>query len=215
VLDTLDAVPSRSAARHALDLTDDALVIGLLPGSRHGEVARMLPLMRETAARLSARWPAARFVVAQAPTVDDDIVKIGLAGAENIRVIRDATHAVLRASDLAVITSGTATLEAGLLGTPMVVCYKLSRTSELLGRLTLRVPWISLVNIILGRGVVPELFERRHVTVDRVAAEAATLIESAETRATQTSAFVELRAMLGRPGVGARAASLILAGGSR
>ena len=215
VLDTLDAAPSRAAARRTLDLTDDALVIGLLPGSRHGEVARMLPLMRETAARLSARWPAARFVVAQAPTVDDDIVKIGLAGAENIRVIRDATHAVLRASDLVVITSGTATLEAGLLGTPMIVCYKLSRTSELLGRLTLRVPWISLVNIILGRGVVPELFERRHVTVDRVAAEAATLIESAETRATQTSAFVELRAMLGRPGVGARAASLILAGGSR
>jgi len=215
VLDGLDAAPSRATARRALDLAADALVIGLLPGSRCGEVGRMLPLMRETAARLSARWPAVRFVVAQAPTVDDDVVRTSIAGAEGIRIVRDATHAVLRASDVVLVTSGTATLEAALLGTPMVVCYKLSRTSELLGRLTLRVPWISLVNIVLGRGVVPELFERRHVTVDRVVIEAAALVENADARAAQTAAFSELRAALGEPGVGERAASLILADGRR
>jgi len=215
VLDSLDAAPTRATARRALDLAADALVIGLLPGSRRSEVGRMLPLMRDTAARLSARWPAARFVVAQAPTVDDDVVRTSIAGAEGIRVVRDATHAVLRASDVVLVTSGTATLEAALLGTPMVVCYKLSRTSELLGRLTLRVPWVSLVNIVLGRGVVPELFERRHVTVDRVVIEAVALVENADARAAQTAAFSELRAALGEPGVGERAASLILAGGLR
>jgi len=215
VLDSLDAAPTRATARRALDLAADALVIGLLPGSRRSEVGRMLPLMRDTAARLSARWPAARFVVAQAPTVDDDVVRTSIAGAEGIRVVRDATHAVLRASDVVLVTSGTATLEAALLGTPMVVCYKLSRTSELLGRLTLRVPWVSLVNIVLGRGVVPELFERRHVTVDRVVIEAVALVENADARAAQTAAFSELRAALGAPGVGERAASLILAGGLR
>src|SRR5205085_8644621 len=103
------------------------------PGRRHGAVARLLPLMRETAARLSTRWPAARFVVARAPTVDGNIVQALVADVPSIRTVPDAAHAVIRASDLVLVTSGTATLEAALLGTPMVVCYKLSRTSELLG----------------------------------------------------------------------------------
>jgi lipid-A-disaccharide synthase len=213
VLDTVEAAPSRAEARRALDLDDDALVIGLLPGSRHGEVARMLPLMRATAVRLSSRWPAARFLLAQASTVDAELVHASIAGAPAIRVVRDATHAVIRAADLVLVTSGTATLEAGLLGTPMVVCYKLSRTTEMLGRLTLRVPWISLVNIVLGRRVVPELFERRHVTVDRIAAEAAALVDDTERRAVQTAAFAELRDALGEPGVGERAAAIVLGGG--
>jgi lipid-A-disaccharide synthase len=215
VLDALAAAPSRAAARRTLDVGDDTPVIGLLPGSRRGEVARMLPLMREAAVRLSARWPAARFVVAQAATLDGPLVRSTLGDAPGIRVVRAATHAVIRAADLLLVASGTATLEAALLGTPMVVCYKLSRTSELLGRMTLRVPWISLVNIVLGRGVVPELFERRHVTVDRVVDEAVTLLESPEARAAQVDAFAELRAELGEPGVGMRAAHIILGGGLR
>jgi lipid-A-disaccharide synthase len=215
VLDALAAAPSRDAARRTLDVGDDTPVIGLLPGSRRGEVARMLPLMREAAVRLTARWPAARFVVAQAATLDEHLVRSTLGDAPGIRVVRDATHAVIRASDLLLVASGTATLEAALLGTPMVVCYKLSRTSELLGRMTLRVPWISLVNIVLGRGVVPELFERRHVTVDRVVDEAVTLLESPEARAAQLDAFAELRSVLGEPGVGMRAAQILLGGGLR
>ena len=212
-VDALATAPSRAVARRALDLPEDALVIGLLPGSRHGEVARMLPLMRETAARLSARWPAARFVVAQAPTLDGSLVQGIIGATPGIRVVREATPAVIRAADLLLVTSGTATLEAALLGTPMVVCYKLSRTSELLGRMTLRVPWISLVNIVLGRRVVPELFERRHVTVDRIVDEAAALLENMQARTAQLTAFAELRAELGEPGVGMRAAQILLGAG--
>ncbi len=215
VVDALAAAPSRAAARRALDLADGALVIGLLPGSRHGEVARMLPLMRETAVHLSARWPTARFVVAQAPTLDGPLVQGIIGGTPGFGIVRDATPAVIRAADLLLVTSGTATLEAALLGTPMVVCYKLSRTSELLGRMTLRVPWISLVNIVLGRRVVPELFERRHVTVDRVVNEAAALLDNPEARTAQLAAFAELRAELGEPGVGMRAARILLEGGLR
>jgi lipid-A-disaccharide synthase len=215
VVDGLAAAPSRAAARRALALADDAPVIGLLPGSRPGEVARMLPLMRETAVRLAARWPTARFVVAQAPTLDGPLVQGIIGGIPGIRVVRDATPAVIRAADLLLVTSGTATLEAALLGTPMVVCYKLSRTSELLGRMTLRVPWISLVNIVLGRRVVPELFERRHVTVDRIVNEAAALLDNTEARTAQLAAFAELRAQLGEPGVGLRAAQILLGGGLR
>src|SRR3989442_14624130 len=78
----------------------------------------------------------------------------------------------MRAADLLLVTSGTATLEAALLGTPMVVCYRVSLLSELIGRLVVRVPWISLANIVLGRAVVPELYQRRDATADRGAREA-------------------------------------------
>jgi len=213
LLDALVAAPTRAEARRALGVAADGLVIGLLPGSRRSEATQMLPLMREAAARLSADWSQARFVLAQAPTLDDALVHGAVAGTPAIRVVRDAAHTVMRAADLLLVTSGTATLEAALLGTPMIVCYRLSRVTELLAKLVVRVPWISLANITLGRAVVPELFLRRDVTVGRLVAEARRLLESPEARDAQRTAFTELRAQLGEPGVGKRAAQLILGGG--
>jgi lipid-A-disaccharide synthase len=119
---------------------------------------------------------------------------------------------VMRAADLLLVTSGTATLEAALLGTPMIVCYRLSRVTELLAKLLVRVPWISLANLTLGRAVVPELCRRRDVTVERLVDEARRLLESPEARDAQRTAFAELRAQLGEPGVGRRAAQIILGG---
>jgi lipid-A-disaccharide synthase len=212
LLDALVEAPTRAEARRVLGIADDGLVIGLLPGSRRGEATQMLPLMRESAARLSADWPHARFVLAQAPTLDDALLHEAVAGAPVIRVVRDATHMVMRAADLLLVTSGTATLEAALLGTPMIVCYRLSRVTELLAKLLVRVPWISLANLTLGRAVVPELCRRRDVTVERLVDEARRLLESPEARDAQRTAFAELRAQLGEPGVGRRAAQIILGG---
>ena len=209
LLDAVGGAPSRAEARRTLGLPDDALVVGLLPGSRHGEAARMLPLMRAVAGRLAAIRPRARFVVAQAPTLDDALVRSAVGGAE-IQIVRDATYEVIRAADLLLVTSGTATLEAALLGTPMIVCYRVSRTTELIARLLVRVPWINLVNLTLGRSAVPELRLRAEVTVERVTDEARRLIEDARARDAQRAAFAELRAQLGEPGVAARAARLVL-----
>src|SRR5439155_665990 len=85
-----------------------------------------------------------------------------------VEVVAGQTYAVVRAADLLLVTSGTVTLEAALLGTPMVVCYRLSRVSEILVRLLIRVPWVSLANLTLGRAVVPELYQRA-MTGDRLA----------------------------------------------
>jgi len=209
-LDALVTAPTRAEARRALGIAADGLVIGLLPGSRRGEATQMLPLMREAAARLSADWPQARFVLAQAPTLDDALVHRAVVGVPTIQIVRGATYEVMRAADLLLVASGTATLEAALLGTPMVVCYRLSRATELLAKLLVRVPWISLANLTLGRAVVPELFLRRDVTAKQLVVEARRLLESPEARDTQNTAFAELRAQLGEPGVGRRAAQLIL-----
>ena len=216
VIDAVASAPSRVEARRTLSLDgEDGLVIGLLPGSRHGEAARMLPLMTAAANRLRARWPDARFVLAQASTLDEGLVRGAMAEAPTIRVVHDSTYTVMRAADLLVVTSGTATLEAALLGTPMVVCYRVSTATELMARLLVRVPWINLVNITLGRAVVPEIRLRHEVTVDRLVGEAQRLLERPAAREAQKSAFIELQAQLGEPGVGTRAARLILGGGLR
>jgi len=211
VLDALAAAPEREAVRARLGVGAGTLVIGLLPGSRAEEVARMTPLMREAARRIAGRHPEAVFVLALAPTIDADAVGAMLAGGPPVQLVTDTAHAVMRAADLLLATSGTATLEAALLGTPLIVCYRVSAATEMLGRLLLRVPWVGLVNLTLGRGAVPELFERRHATPDRLAAEALRLLDTPGALDAQRAAFAELRALCGEPGVGERAARHVLA----
>ncbi|HMH48632.1 MAG TPA: lipid-A-disaccharide synthase [Candidatus Acidoferrum sp.] len=214
VLDSLAAAPSRHEARRALGLDDTSRVIGLLPGSRRREASELIPVMTAAAKRLGRRWPGMRFLLAQAPTLDDEFVAAALARAPAIRVVHNAL-ATMRAADLLLVASGTATLEAGLLGTPMVVCYRVSRVSELLARLLVRVPWINLVNLVLGRAAVPELRLRHELTVDRLVREASRLLESPQAREAQREAFAELHGQLGERGVAMRAAQIILGGGLR
>lgn len=210
VLDALGAAPSRDAARKALGVEDAAPVIGLLPGSRREEVERVLPEMRHAASRVAAAHPGARFLLAQAPTIERAVIEHAAAGGPPVTIVADRTYAVMRAADLLLVTSGTATLEAALLGTPMIVCYRLSRLTELLFRPLVRVPWISLANITLGRAVVPELYQAS-LTGETLAREALRLLDSPGALEAQRRAFGELAGQLGAPGVGARAARLVLA----
>ena len=209
LIDALATVPARGEARVRLGIAADEHVIGLLPGSRHGEVERLLPIMREAVARVAARRPSARFVLALAPTVDAAFVSRHLDGA-SVTVVRDDVHDVIRASDVVLATSGTVTLEAALLGAPMVVCYRVSRLSALMIRSLIRVPWMSLPNLLLGRPVVTELFQEE-ATGESVGTEVLRLLDDAGARDAQRVAFRELARGLGEPGVGARAARLVLA----
>jgi lipid-A-disaccharide synthase len=207
--DRVAGAPSRPAARAALRLQDGDEVIGLLPGSRRAEIDGVLGAMRDAADRIRRARPGARFVLALAPTVDEDRVR-AILGASDIAIVRGQTYAVMRAADLLLVTSGTATLEAALLGTPMIVCYRLAALSELAARLLVRVPWVSLPNLVAGRAVVPELYRR--ATTPRGLAEAAlALLADAGALARQRAAFVELGAALGCGGVAARAAARVLA----
>jgi len=169
----------------------------------------LTPIIRAAAATLASRHPNARFVLALAPTVSAADVTAHLGAGPRIDLVSDA-HAVMRASDLLLATSGTATLEAALLGTPMVVIYRLSWLSQAVGHAVLRIPWVSLPNIILGRGVIPELFLRREATAERLAASAIELIETPGALEAQRSAFRDLAAEIGEPGVAQRAAARVL-----
>jgi lipid-A-disaccharide synthase len=209
LLDALDGVPTRAEARRQLGVSTAAPMVGLLPGSRREEVERLLPAMREAVGRVALAHPDTRFAVGLAPTVERAVVERHLAGATAVAVVDGRSHTVMRAADLLLVSSGTATLEAALLGTPMIVAYRLSRPSDLMVRLLVRVPWISLANLTLGRSVVPELYQDA-ATGARLADEALRLLGDAAALEAQREAFRELGGQLGAPGVGARAARLVL-----
>jgi len=206
VLPALDRGPARQAYAR-----DGETLVGLLPGSRREEVARHLPLMLQAAGRIQAARPGARFVLALAPTIPAEAVAGPLRrGGVAVRVVSGETYRVMAGADLLLVASGTATLEAAWFGTPMVVVYRVSPLSSLIGRLVVRgVRHISLPNILAGREIVPELVQGA-ATSAAMAREALALLDDPGARARQLDALREVRARLGQPGATERAARSIL-----
>src|SRR5262249_61855557 len=119
-----------------------ALCVCTLPGWRDQEIYAVLPVLRDAAAKVQAAFPEARFVLGLAPTIERSLAEHHLGGGPDIQIVQNQTHAVIRSADLVLAASGTVTLETALLGTPMVVCYRLSALSELVLRLLATVPWL-------------------------------------------------------------------------
>src|SRR6266540_6505358 len=219
----LDVVPGdldRAKARERLGVEEGRTLVGLLPGSRKQEVSRLLPHMLDAAARLAGAGGRRCFVLGLAASLDRELVTAVLgrasgAGGPPVEVVEGLTHEVMAGADVLLIASGTATLEAALLGAPMVVCYRVSRLTEMVARLLKQVPWISLPNIVARRTVLPEILQAE-VTGPRLAAEAERLLEDGPLATAQRASFKDLRERLGEPGVGERAARAILrvAGGA-
>jgi lipid-A-disaccharide synthase len=189
----------------------DPFVVALLPGSRASEVGALLPVMLRSAARLAQELPIVVRLI-QAPTIPDELFDPAIeasgleaAGVELQRVRKDRFHAVAD-SHLALCASGTATVEVGLLTTPLIVLYRLTLLSSLLGRVLVKLPFFSMVNLVLERPVVPELMQR-HAEPKRVASEAARLLRDPEAVAAMRRALGELRERLGEGGASRRAAA--------
>jgi lipid-A-disaccharide synthase len=189
----------RDQARDRLAIPHDAVVVGILPGSRRNEWATLTPVLLDAADRLSERDRSIRFVVAAAETIDDRaLARIRERRGVAVQISRDS-RTVMRGADLLLMSSGTATLEAALLGIPMVIAYKLSWITNLCVLAAIRLGLIEsyrvgLPNLVLGRPVIPEALQRR-ATGPIVADEAWNLISSPDR-------LLEMRTALA--GVGAR-----------
>ncbi len=133
----------------------DKPLVALLPGSRKQEVRMKLPVMLDVV----KHFPDCRFAVAQAPGLEDTFIQAFTSVYPNVETVKGDTYGLLREADAALVTSGTATLETALFGVPEVVCYKGSRISYLIAKRLIRVPYISLVNLIMGKEVVKELIQ--------------------------------------------------------
>lgn len=151
---------SKAAAMAEFGLSAQAPVVGLLPGSRRGEIKRLLPVMLQAAQLLAERMPGVQFVLPQAGTIKDDSISRHLQDSPvPVKVAQGRTYDVLQCCDAVATCSGTATLETALMGVPMAIVYKLFEPSYWLGRMLVQVPHIGLPNIIAGRGIVPELIQ--------------------------------------------------------
>ena len=182
------------AARWGLDPARP--ILALLPGSRPREVAQHLPVLLEACRRI-ASGRAVQFVLAAAPGMT--AADFGPAAADlGVRVVLDATYNTLAAADAAVVTSGTATVEAALLGKPMVVVYRVSRTTAMLAKPLVRTKHFAMVNLIAGRRVVPELIQN-DFTAEAVAREAGRLLDSADARAAMKRDLAEVETRLHSP----------------
>ncbi len=210
MLDRLRDVPTRDEARRQMGCDASDLIVGLLPGSREGEVRHHLPVLIEAVAQIAQAKPEAQFLLAVAESLPPRLTESLLQGSDTrIRTLRGQTYQVMRAADLLIIASGTATLEAGLLGTPMIIIYRVSRLSWWAGRLLVDVPSIGMVNLVAGKRVVPELLQR-DLTPERVAKTAVELLHSPTALGAIREDLQGIRGRLGEEGASQRAAQEVL-----
>jgi lipid-A-disaccharide synthase len=183
--------------------------VGLLPGSRAGEVSRILPVLAEAARLLSGRRPGLRFLVPRASGLALELVEGPLRGRDlAVEVLDGRAQEVMERSRLCLVASGTATLECAAVGTPMVVVYRANPLTYALARRLVRVPLIALPNLIAGRAVVPEFVQ---TGPEPVAEAAFALLDDGPARAEALAGLADVRTRLGGPGASARAAQRIAA----
>lgn len=205
----LDEVPQLPQAWEAETGVPTTYRLALLPGSRRSEIEAHLPLMLQAAEELARRFPVELRLI-QAPDLPADLLDAAIEGCGlPIRLVRRERWREIADSHLALCASGTATLEVGLLRTPLVVVYRMNRWSHWLGRMVIRVPHISMVNLVLGDAVVPELVQRQ-ATRESLAAVAGRLLSDAPARDEMQRVLGGLREALGEPGGSARAAREVL-----
>jgi lipid-A-disaccharide synthase len=182
-------------------------IISVLPGSRRGEAARHLPALTEAVDRLN-RERAASFVLPASATAGAAFFRERI-GRAPIQVIEGQSWDAMAYSDLALAASGTVTIEAALLGTPLVTYYKVTAASWMLGKLLVRVPFYSMVNLVAGRRVVPELMQGE-MTGERLAAEARRLLSDGRAREEMRAGLAEVaRQLAGDGDAMSRAAAVI------
>ena len=229
LLDVVKTEISKSKFCKKAGLNPERPIVGLVPGSRKSEVSRLFPVMAEAAERIFQDRQDVQFVVPLAPSLDP-----GILGSFNhrttelittdphrqlqtdkslnhpiIRMVKDQTYDAIAASDLILAASGTVTLEAAILGTPMVVTYKVSPLTYFLGRCLIKVPFASLVNLVSGRRVVTEIIQR-DVTPERLSQEALSLLRDETAMENMIKDLKKVKNALGGSGAAERTAGLAM-----
>lgn len=191
------SLPSREefVAEHGLD---ERPIVALLAGSRRGEISDNLPMMAD----LARQFPGMQFVVAGVPWIDRALYEKAIGDAP-VRYLCDCTYELLHSASAAIVTSGTATLETALFGVPEVVVYRTLWINIKLRPYVLKVPYVSLVNLNLGRESVREIIQSGYDTAE-AAAELRAILPGGGKRQRMLDDFDELRRIIGGPGASDR-----------
>ncbi|MBA2685668.1 MAG: lipid-A-disaccharide synthase [Gemmatimonadaceae bacterium] len=205
LLDGARDLPSRTHARAALDLADDAPVLALFPGSRRGELAQHLDVFTATARALQARMPSLRVIVSVAPNMVLDPARVPF------QLVSGGSYLVWRAADAALVKSGTSTLEAAIANTPLIVAYRVGTLNyEIARRLIRGIRYIGLVNLVVDRSVAREFIQSAMRPGAMADALEPLLVPGSPARTKMLADLADVRAALGEPGAAERVARMAL-----
>ena len=209
----LDSVDNHSSSEESKEAFEQRCGIGsaektvaLLAGSRRSEIKYLLPRMMQVA----GRYPEYRFLMACAPSMEREFYE-GIIGnkCSNIKLLFGETYSILRHSDAAIISSGTASLEAALIGVPQVVCYGGNEISYQIARSVVKLKYISLANLIMDKGLFKELIQH-DCTPQKISAELDNLLGNSAYREKMLADYRDVRNILGGKGASAKVASAII-----
>jgi lipid-A-disaccharide synthase len=209
----MDNVPlglNRLDAIGVLGLEKGSPILGLLPGSRREEIDKLLPPMVEAAEMLSSRYHGLRCLLPLASTVSPSLVN-GLISRSSVEIktIQGDIYTALAACDLALVASGTATLETAIMGIPMIIVYRLSPISYWIGKRVVKVPFIGLVNLVAGEEIVPELIQSE-VTPHRLAQEADAILGDGRKKENMIKKLERVKTKLGQGGASEKTARIAI-----
>lgn len=206
----IDKAPLPSPPGEKPQSGDSALSIALLPGSRKSEISNMLPVMLDAAEKIREVRRNVRFVVAENLNVDKNLYDSALEGHEELAVSRlsDNTFKCLEQSDFAMVTSGTATLEAAIMEKPMIITYRALLLNTVIFRAIVKIPFIGLANIIAGEKIVPELLQK-DATPDKLARTALDVLDDPRLMELTKDKLRKVRFSLGKKGASRRAAEAV------
>ena len=182
----------------------DRPIIALLPGSRKMEIKKMLGIMMQ----VKPSFPDYQFVVAGAPSISREYYEEILRGA-GVQLVMNQTYDLLKHAEAALVTSGTATLETALMEVPQVVCYKGNYFSYLIARQIVHIPYISLVNLIAGKQLVPELLQDQ-LNSKNLVAHLEAIVKQGPQRQAMMEGYQSLKQCLGGRGASGRTANLMI-----
>ena len=210
LLDSVDNHPSATETKEEFcakaEIDPNRKTIALLAGSRRGEIKYLLPRMIEVA----KRYPDYQFLMACAPSMEKEFYE-GIIGksASNIKLLFGQTYSILRNSDAAIINSGTASLEAALIGVPQVVCYGGNEISYQIAKRVVKLKYISLANLIMDKGLFKELIQH-DCTPDKISKELDLLVNDTTSREKMQKDYKDVREVLGGKGASAKVARAMI-----
>jgi lipid-A-disaccharide synthase len=200
---------SKAAARERFGVNEWRRIVGLLPGSREREIERHLPLMLACARRIAWRMPGVQFLLPRAPSIDRAMLERHLARCRlDVRVAEGPVYDALQLMEAAIVSSGTATLDAALCEVPMAVVYRTSWPTYLAAKAVVRVPHIAMVNLVAERPLVPEFVQHR-ATPSRIADAVIGMLRDDERSEAMRAGLRQVRERLGPPGAVDRAADAV------
>ena len=200
-IDVVHSTRTRGDSLEKFALDSHKKIVGLLPGSRMNEITSLLDEMLLAAEKVKREMGECQFLLPVADTIDPVLIQKKLGSNPlDIKILKGETYNVMNTCDALIIASGSATLEAGIIGCPMVIIYKLSPLTYWLALMLINTPYYGLINIVAGESVVPELIQSK-ANAENIAAEILKFLKNPEYCQEVQNRLLLVRKNLGRPGV--------------